>query len=535
MVTTRTVRDATREVLRGYGMTTIFGNPGSTEMGFFSDWPDDFRYFLGLQEATAVAMADGWAQANGNAAFVNLHSAAGLGNALGNVFTAYRNKTPLVLMAGQQHRALHLGLPFLHAEQATSFPLPYVKWSCEPARAQDVPAAIAQGYLLAMQPPRGPVFVSVPLDDWEEKTQPVSQRRVEGSPEARPEALASTARSIDAARSPVIVVGPDVDSGGGFDDAVLLAEKLSAPVWAAPRSPRASFPEDHPLFAGFLPFDPAGVRGALGGHDLVLVLGAPVFTVHVHSEGPMIESGCELIQLTDDPAEAARASLGSSVVGAVAPAIRRLTELVEAGTPPPRGREQTPVPAAPASGEPMSGEFVIHQLSRLLPRETVLVEEAPSHRHAMHDLFPIRRGQSFYTGASGGLGWAMPAAVGIKLAEPDRPVACLIGDGSSMYSPQALWSAAEYDVPVIFIVMNNRGYGSMRGFSARYSAQNGTGEGISYDIDHLDLVLIANAQGCQGERVSTPEELEQAIERALGSDRPTLLDIPLAPQAPTVA
>src|SRR5680860_626028 len=286
--TTRTVRDAARAVLRTCGMTTIFGNPGSTEMGFLDAWPEDFAYHLALQEASAVAMADGWAQATGNAALVNLHSAAGLGNALGNVFTAHRNRAPLVLMAGQQHRAMFLEQPFLYADQAPNFPRPYVKWSCEPARQQDVPAAILRGYLLAMQPPRGPVFISVPMGDWQEETGPVPERTVMGDPQASPGALAKLAKELATAQAPALVVGPAVDEGGGFADAATLAERLDAAVFASPRSPRASFPEDHPAFAGFLPFDRAGVRKALAPHDLVLVLGAPVFTLHVHSGGPLL-------------------------------------------------------------------------------------------------------------------------------------------------------------------------------------------------------------------------------------------------------
>src|SRR5688572_13431678 len=173
-----TVREAVVCLLRELGMTTIFGNPGSTELPFFREFPDDFRYVLGLQESIVVGMADGYAQATRNAAFINLHSAVGVGHAMGNLFTAFRNRTPLVVTAGQQSRSLLLMEPFLYATQATELPKPYVKWSCEPACAQDVPAAIARAYYIAMQPPCGPAFVSVPIDDWDQPARPVSPRQV---------------------------------------------------------------------------------------------------------------------------------------------------------------------------------------------------------------------------------------------------------------------------------------------------------------------------------------------------------------------
>lgn len=531
----RTVRSAAHAVLRACGMTTIFGNPGSTEMGFFRDWPDEFTYHLALQEAVAVSMADGFAQASGNAAFVNLHSAAGLGNAMGAVFTAYRNKSPLVIMAGQQHRDLFLTQPFLHADHAELLPLPYVKWACEPASPQDVPAAIARGYLLAMQPPRGPVFVSVPLGDWDEPAgAPVPSRRVPAPPLADPDALAGAARALNGARSPVIVVGPAVDVDGGFHAAAELAERLHAPAWASPRSPRASFPEDHPNFAGFLPFTPSGVNAALAGHDLVLVLGAPVFTLHVHDDTPAVPAGANLIQITEDPDEAARALTGTSITGAVGPALRSLVESVDerhAGSTPPPGRRAPARPAPPAEGELMSAPFVMSRLANLLPPEVVIVEEAPSHRNAMHDHLPIRSPGGFYTEASGGLGFSMPAAVGVKLANPKRQVVCIVGDGSSMYSPQAIWSAVSAKAPVVFIVMNNAGYGSMKGFAAAH----GISGGPSYDIGHLDPTLLARAQGARAARATTPDELHAAVMDALNASEPTLIDVPLAPEAPTVA
>ncbi len=176
---TVTVKQATFDLLRAFGIKKVFGNPGSTELPFLADWPDDIDYVLGLQEASVVGMADGYAQATRNAGFVNLHSAAGLGNALGNIFTSYRNQTPLVIIAGQQARSILPLEPFLYSERASEFPRPYVKYSVEPARPEDVPAAIARAYYTAMQPPCGPTFVSVPSDDWMHPAQPLAARQRE--------------------------------------------------------------------------------------------------------------------------------------------------------------------------------------------------------------------------------------------------------------------------------------------------------------------------------------------------------------------
>src|SRR5215468_9625200 len=201
-----TVREAVFALLRDFGLTTIFGNPGSTELPMYRDFPADFRYVLGLQESVVVAMADGFAQARGGAAFVNLHSAIGVGHAVGSLFTAFRNQSALVVTAGQQARSILPFEPFLYSAEATNLPQPYVKWSCEPARAADVPAAIARAYYLAMQPPRGPTLVSIPVDDWDEPCELLVPRQVSTVVRGDPALLAEVARTLAEARRPVIVV-----------------------------------------------------------------------------------------------------------------------------------------------------------------------------------------------------------------------------------------------------------------------------------------------------------------------------------------
>src|SRR5581483_5511655 len=261
-------------------MQTLFGNPGSTEVPLFRDLPDDFRYVLGLQESIALGMADGYAQATRNAAFVNLHSSVGTGHALGNLFTAFRNQTPLVVTAGQQARSILPFEPFLYAERPTEFPRPFIKWACEPARAQDVPAAIARAFYVAMEPPRGPTFVSVPVDDWDQPCERIEPRRVAALNPGDPAALAEAANRLSRAKRPAFVVGAGVARDEAWDEMIALAERHSAAVWVAPMSARNSFPENHQLFAGFLTAAREAIVRALSGHDLIVVLGGPMSLYH---------------------------------------------------------------------------------------------------------------------------------------------------------------------------------------------------------------------------------------------------------------
>ena len=320
----QTVSEVVFDFLRRQGLTRVFGNPGSTEIPMFVNLPDDFTYVLGLQEASVVGIADGYAQITGQAQLVNLHSAAGLGHALGAVYTAYRNRAPLLIVTGQQSRELLPYDPFLFNESPTEFPKPYVKWASEPARAADVPAAIAKAYFLAVQPPRGPTLVSVPLGDWDEIAAPLPERQIAGGFAPLPEALDALARKLEAAQEPVIVAGPVVDIDGAWDATVRLAERLQAKVWASPKSPRASFPERHPLFAGFLPAQQPGLMQCLKGADLVLVLGAPVFveagaTVIGHAKLARALAARRNGYLEANAALIGPAFAGSDVPGAIVP------------------------------------------------------------------------------------------------------------------------------------------------------------------------------------------------------------------------
>lgn len=527
-VETLTVRDAVIDLLRQFGMTSIFGNPGSTELPLFLNFPEDFRYVLGLQESVVVGMADGYAQATRNAAFVNLHSAAGVGHAMGNIFTAFKNRTPMVITAGQQSRAILPFDPFLFSGQATELPKPYVKWSCEPARAEDVPLAIARAYYMAMQEPRGPVLVSIPADDWDKPAQRVAARVVSTGSRPEPFVLDQIGGALDACERPAFVVGAAVDRGEAWDEVVRLAERHQARVFIAPMSGRCGFPHDHPLFAGFLPAIREKIVAALGGHDLIMAIGAPAFTYHVEGKGPHVPPGATLCQLIEDPNIAAWTPVGTSAVGSI-----RLAVLDLLSRPAPKSRTM-PAPRAarpraepPASGERMSVAYVLQTLAEIREPADIVVEEAPSARPVMHQYLPFFRSETFYTMCSGGLGYGLPAAVGVAMAKPDARVIGLIGDGSSMYSIQALWSAAQLKLPITFLILKNRRYAALEEFAPVFGFGPGdTLEGT--ELPDLDFVALARGHGCDAVRVEHADTLRDTLAQALRSPVPLLVEIEVA-------
>ena len=524
--TSTSVRAATMEVLRHRGMTTIFGNPGSTELGLLVDLPDDFRYVMALHESVAVAMADGYAQATGRPAFLNLHSACGVGNAMGAVVNAFHNRAPLVITGGNQDRR-HLALePYLFA-RGVELMAPYVKHSEQPARAEDVPAAIDRAWALAQTRPYGPVFVSVPADDWDA---PVAQAGTtapgglggEVRVAAAPDAGAVEALAGWLTRGPVaLVIGAGADRDGAWGELVELAERLEADVWAAPQSPRLGFPEDHGLYRGHLAPGYASAAAALEGIEVALVVGAPVFAFLPYE--PSDQPLPAIVQITDDPDEAARAPSVLSVIGDVRAIVSALLERTASSGA--TGRRAVvgarAAPPAPTATTPISPAFLMATLAEVLPDDAVLVEESPSNRHDLRRHVRIRRPASFFATASGGLGFAMPAAVGIKLAQPERPVVCLVGDGSALYAPQALWSAVQLGAPVTFIVVDNARYAILESVVAFAGL-----EGVpSLEVPGVDFLAAAASYGCQAVRVSDPGELRDTLEHAINRPEAVLVDV----------
>ncbi|AKH43818.1 benzoylformate decarboxylase [Altererythrobacter atlanticus] len=507
-----TVREAAFKVFEHFGVDRLFGNPGSTELPMLKAMP--FPYVMGLNEAVVMGMADGYARASGRPALVNLHSSAGTGHSLGNLFTAYKNNAPVVVTAGQQARSILPHDPFLFAERPTEFPRPYVKFSVEPARAEDVPLALARAFATAMTPPMGPVFVSIPVDDWDRECEMPALPDLILRTMPDPAGIERLANMLDAAENPALVLGTGVANCGGWESAIALAERCGASVWAAPYAARETFPEDHPQFAGFLPAWRDQLRDLLSGHDAILVAGAPVFTYHVEGSGPHWPAHAKLAALSDDPQHLASLPGGGGVLGDVAAGLQSLAQKVTA-------RAWSGTPRKLAEPQPdMNAAHVLKRVAALRPAEAVIVEEAPTARGPEHDTLPITREGGFYTCASGGLGYSLPAAIGIALGQNDKVIA-ILGDGASMYTIQGLFAAKNEKANVSFVVLNNSAYAALTGFSAEFGMNHVPG----CDLTGLDFVKLAEAQGVAARKVEQVDSLDAALAWSFGTDGPTLLDI----------
>src|SRR3954467_1929243 len=524
------VREVTFELFRKHGMTTMFGNPGSTELPMLAEFPDDFRYVLGLQEAVAVGMADGYAQASGGPAHVNLHTAPGVGNGMGAIFNAQANHSPLLITAGQQVRAHITMQANLTNRDATRMPHPLVKWSYEPPRAQDVPLALAHGAHLAGLAPRGPVFVSLPMDDWyaevdEADARAATRRPGTGRAVADPEAVRSLAERLDAAENPVLVAGPDIDTAGAWDTAIALAERQRLPVWASPATGgvRLGFPENHPNFRGVLPPAIGPVGQTLEGHDLIVVVGSSVFPYYPHIPGPLLPQGAQLVAITSDPDEAVRAPMGDAIVADVGLTLGALLEAVpESSRPAP---EPNPGPQEIPAEDPLNPSTVHTALAEVLPEDAIVVLESPSSTLALRNQLRISRPGSYYFGAGGGLGFGLAAAIGVQLAQPSRPVVCVLGEGSAQYAITGFWTAAAYNVPVTYLVLRNSEYAILKWFA---SIENVTGA-PGLDLPKLDVAAVAEGYGVKAHRVRDRDEVAGALSAALASSQPELVEVPVAP------
>jgi benzoylformate decarboxylase len=526
-----TVQNVFFEVARRLGLTTIFGNPGSTEETLLKNFPADFRYVLALQEAPAVAMADAYAQATGEAVLVNLHTAAGMGNALGNIESAWYNRAPLIITAGQQTREMLLLEPYLTNTQPLEIPKPYVKWAYEPARAEDVPGALMRAYAMAVQPPAGPVFLSIPMDDIDKPCpRPPEIRTIGRRLGADPAYLAPAIDALSRARSPVLVLGGAVDQSDGWQDAVRLAERLRCKVWAAPGEGRPGFPETHPLYQGVLVGAIGPLSKQLEGHDVIVVIGAPVFRYYPYVPGNYIPTGSRLFHITDDPGEAGRAPVGESILADPGRACTVLAEHVA-----PSERAQPAAPAklpAPEAGPRITADFLYHAIDEARPDDSVIVQESLSTLKALRQRLPTSSPRSFFSMSGGVLGYGLPAAVGVALAErdkgSDRKIVCIVGDGAANYVIQALWTAAQHQLPILFIIPRNGAYNILKSFANQLDTPNVPG----LDLPGLDFVALAAGYGVTAERVSKPSALAEVLRKGMAMSETHLIEVEIDPTVP---
>ncbi|MET7332400.1 thiamine pyrophosphate-dependent enzyme [Nonomuraea sp. NPDC005650] len=520
-----TVRDATFDVLRRYGLTTIFGNPGSTEVTLLTGLPDDLRFVLALHEGSVVGMATGWAIGHEAPALALLHTTAGLGNAVGAIATARVNRVPLVILVGQQDRR-HLALePFLTG-RLSGLAGDYPVRVDQPVRAQDVPGAVARACHEATTF-RGPALVVVPMDDWEAPFSgetAAAPARVVRPAGVSDDDLAPLVELLSQARSPAIVAG----AGAGWEALVALAERLGCPVFQESFGGRAGFPQDHPQYAGVLPADRARLRETLAGHDVVLAVGAPAFRQYPYAPGPLVVPGTSIAVVTDDPAEAHRSPADLAYLASPSAVCARLAALLPvllpASSPAARRVLSPDIPELPAEGRPMRAAHVLRALALRLPADTVLIEETPSSRPDLHRLVPARTPLGFLSAAMGGLGFAVPAAVGLRMALPGRPVVAVVGDGSALYGMHALWSATHYRVGALFVVLANGRYAVMD----RLADKQG-GKAPWPPFTEVDMAGLARSLGCPARRVDSYDELTAALDEVLPTlaarEEPLLLDV----------
>jgi benzoylformate decarboxylase len=525
------VREVLFDLLRELKMTTIFGNIGSTEEPMLKNFPDDFRYILSLHEAVSVAIADAYSQATGEAVHVNLHTAAGSGNAMGNIETAWYNRTPMIITAGQQTRKMLLLEPLLTNKNPLLQAAPWVKWSYEPALAEDVPAAFMRAYATAVQAPAGPVYLSLPMDDMDKECPLVPAKRIiERRLSAGEDILAPVAEALTNSNNPMLIFGGAVDQSDGWDSAVALAEKLNCEVWAGPFEGRPGFPENHPLYQGALVPAIEPICKKMEGHDLVIVIGAPVFRYYPYAAGDYLPKGTRLIHITDSAEESARAPVGDCYVADPARACTMLAKLV------PQSKRKAPAPVAPPeipkAGETITPDYLFHAISKLRADDSIITHESLSNATSLKKHLPTKRTRSFFSLFSGVLGYGLPAAIGVALAEKDRgskrKVIALQGDGATQYVIQSFWNAAKEDLNILFIILKNREYNILKSYGKYLDAQ-----GVpALNITGIDTVMLAKGYGCEGSYVSKPDQLEDALKAALSHQGPFVLQVEVDPASP---
>jgi benzoylformate decarboxylase len=502
------VRDATQAVLRRLDLTTIFSNPGSTEVQFLAGLPEDFRFVLGLHEGAVIGMAVGYALGRDAPALALVHSTPGLGNAVGTIAAARSSRAPLVVLVGQQDRRHLAQDPFL-AGHLAGLAGDYPVYTDQPVRPQDVPGAIVRAYHEAATA-RGPAIVIVPMDDWLAPApaphEILGPQRLLRSAAAEPAVVAELAALLDDAAAPAIVAGAGNHSSSAWAALVSLAERLACPVFQEAFGGAAGFPQDHPSFAGHLPARRTRLRDTLKPHDAVLVVGAHALRQYQYDEGPLVEPGTRLAVVTQDPEEAHRSPVDIAVIGDPAAVCRAVADAVLARPP---AEPVQRAPAAPDPGEPLRAGHVLAALAERLARDAILVEEAPSNRPELHRRMPAATPLGFVS-TMGLLGFGLPVAIGLRMARPERPVLAVIGDGSMLYQVMSLWTAGRYDVGALFVVLANGGYAIMD----RLAEQSGA-PGPWPSLDGIDVAGLARAQGVEAIRVTEYADLVDRLDAIL--------------------
>ena len=538
------------ELLKQEGVRVMFGNPGTTELPLMDAFAAEreMRYILALQEAPAMGMADGYAQASGQLSCVNLHAAPGLGNAMGMLYDAQKAGSPVIVTAGQHEQRFNFTEPLLWADLPV-VARPFVKWSEEVRRLSDLPRAIHRAAKTALAPPTGPVFLSLPGDiltdsedlDLGQPTRIASGFRGDLS------AIGQAAALMAKAKSPVIIAGDAVPQGNALGELVAFAEALAAPVYDEGMATRAMFPSSHPLYRGALVRLPAAIRGMLAQHDLLVSIGADLFTLSLPDDIDSMPEGMKVVHLDTNPwelgknypAEVAllgepKTTLPDMTAALLAARSAAEAEAVAKRLAHARAEGISSLARLNANAEALSERHPIHPLSlmqaigRVLPEDAVVIDETVSSGANLRRFLKSDDPQSFFGMRGGGIGWGLPAAIGAKIALPDRPLVALIGDGSAMYTIQGLWTAAREKLRMVFVIINNHSYrilkqrtNAMKGLAAQADLY----VGMELDRPRVDFVSVARGLGLTAHRATTLSEVQDMLEAALAHDGPTLLDV----------
>ncbi len=549
---TMTGKRAFLELLKQEGVEVLFGNPGTTELPLMDALAvdHDIRYILGLQEGVVMGMADGYAQASGKLAVVNLHVAPGLGNAMGMLYDAQKAASPILVTAGQHEQSFNVTEPILWADLPT-MARPLVKWSTEVHRLADLPRIVHRAAKTALAHPTGPVFLSLPGDilNDEGEVDLTAPTRVAPRIRADRDAVEAAADLLAGAQRPVLIAGDAVAQSRAHDEMAALAELLGAPVYLEGVSSTASFPTSHPLYRGTMGRLAPALRQQLGQYDTLFSVGGDLFTLSLPSNVEPMPDDLAVIHLDLDPWELGKnhparvAMMGDpkATLPEITEAVRRRLTQGSVAAIDRRGKAmrrtiagERAALADKARGEaaksPVQALALLEAIGRVLPRDAVVIEEALSSATSIRNLIASDDPQSFFGLRGGGIGWGLPAAVGVKVALPDRPVVAIVGDGSAMYSCQALWTAARYRLGVVFVILNNSSYrilkqrvNALRG----HAAQTGVYVGMDLEDPAIDFQALARSMGVAAHAARTVAEATDLITAAIAGGAPTLIEVAL--------
>ncbi len=543
-------KTALLELFKQEGVKVVFGNPGTTELPLMDAFAaeQELRYVLALQEAPAMGMADGYAQASGQLSVVNLHAAPGLGNAMGMLYDAQQAGAPILVTAGQHEQRFNLTEPLLWADLPV-IARPFVKWSEEVRRLEDLPRAIHRAAKTALAAPMGPVFLSLPGDVLTDSAELDlgAPTRVASGMRGDLSAIGQAADMLAKAKSPVIIAGDAVPQGNALSELVALAEALGAPVYDEGMATRCMFPSSHPLYRGALVRLPPAIRGMLMQHDFLLSVGADLFTLSLPDDVESMPEGMPIVHIDTDAWE-----LGKNYPTKVAILGEPKTTLPELTAAILKARTENETKAAisrlahvrtegiaslaklNAMADALCERHPIHPLplmqviGRMLPPEAVVIDETISSGNGLRRFLKSDDAQSFFGMRGGGIGWGLPASIGAKIALPDRPVVALIGDGSAMYTIQGLWTAARENLRMVFVIINNYSY---RILKQRTNAMKGLAQqadlyvGMELDKPRIDFVSVARGLGLTAHKSTTLADFQELLEAALKHDGPTLIDV----------